>query len=90
MNRADIEQMADDGLVPADLLFADGFDDCIIGLHRQAFDHESCVVYDRDKMIRQLLNQGLTYGDAQEYFDFNIAGAYVGKHTPLFCTTNLS
>jgi len=87
MNRADIEQMADDGRAPAGLLFADGFDDCIIGLHWQTFDHESCVVYDRDKMIRQLLGQGLTYGDAQSHFDFNIAGAYVGKHTPLFCTT---
>jgi len=27
---------------------------------------------------------GMSYEEAIEYFDFNVTGAYVGEHTPMF------
>jgi len=85
VTRAKIEQMVENEVAPAELLFADGFDECILGLHWQTFNHETCVVYDRDKMLKKLMDDDMTYEDALEYFDFNIAGAYAGPHTPIYC-----
>jgi hypothetical protein len=58
-------------------LFADGFDDAIIGMSG------GVVVYDRDKCIA-ILAADMTYDEAEEYFDYNVSGAYVGEYTPLF------
>ena len=65
------------------LLVMDGFDDCIVGVV-QVFGHENAVAYSFDKVIESLMNQGMEYDEAMEYFDFNIAGAYMGKNTPVF------
>jgi hypothetical protein len=62
---------------------ADGFDDCIIGITK-----EGCIVYDINKMIEQMCNQNhMTYEESQEYFDFNIAGSYLGEYTPIYIYT---
>ena len=58
-------------------LFADGFDDAIIGMSSDV------VVYDRDKCIA-ILAADMSYDEAEEYFDYNVSGAYVGEYTPLF------
>ena len=45
------------------------------------------VVYDRDRVIAAIMEQGgdgMSYEEAVEHFDFNIAGAYVGDRTPVF------
>lgn len=65
------------------LLKADGFDHCIMGLGRQA--NQFSIVYDEDKVIETLMDRdGMSMDDAREYFEFNIAGAYVGGGTPTF------
>lgn len=64
------------------LLFADGFDDAIIGLGRQF--NTVAVVYDTDLVLGILISQGMTADEALEHFEFNIVGAYVGEHTPIF------
>ena len=87
MTRQQIEALVEGELVEGELLFADGFNDCIIGVHRRTFDHAACVVYDRDAMIQQLIGDGLTFEEAEEHFDFNVAGAYMGKHTPIYVST---
>lgn len=61
-------------------LFADGFDDAIVGVH---LDWER-VIYDKAKMIEILVNEGMTDLDAIEYLEFNVWGAYVGTHTPIY------
>ena len=63
------------------LLFADGYDDCIIGLTFR--DETPVVLYSADRIIYKLTGE-MTEEEAMEFFDFNIAGAYVGKRTPLF------
>lgn len=63
------------------MLFADGFDDCIIGI-----TSNNIVVYDTDKMISVLIKDGMSYEDAIDHWSFNIEGAYVGERTPIYMT----
>jgi hypothetical protein len=69
----------------ATFLFADGFDDCIVGVDLDSFGtDEPRIVYDRAACIASLAKQGMTEEEAEEYFTFNVTGAYVGDQTPLF------
>jgi len=64
-------------------LFADGFDDAIIGLNYKGGYHR--VVYDGKKMVKQLKDeQGWTEEEAMEWLQFNTFNAYMGKGTPLY------
>lgn len=42
------------------------------------------LCYSVDKVISKLISQGMTHEEAEEYFDFNQLGAYVGEYTPCF------
>lgn len=65
------------------MLFADGFDDALIGvLHRYGQPPIAC--YDLARCLEILVDQGMTPEGAQEYFEFNVMGAYVGENTPCF------
>lgn len=71
---------ADDGSI----LLADGYDEALIGFGAQ-FTNATCAIYDTDAVIALLTDRdGLTHEDAIEWFDFNIQGAWVGEHTPIF------
>jgi hypothetical protein len=67
-------------IVP-DLLFADGYDDCILGITVR--DDEAVVLYSTEKIVNKL-SEEMELEEAYEYFDFNIKGSYVGKKTPVF------
>ena len=66
------------------LMTADGFDAAIIGVGRRC----SCpdiVAYDVNKIIAILVERdGMTYGEAEEFYEHNIVGAWVGDQTPIF------
>jgi hypothetical protein len=64
------------------LLFADGFDEAIIGV-AERIGMEPVVAYDTDKII-EILSRDMTEEEAIEYFEFNILGAYMGERTPVF------
>ena len=64
------------------LLFADGFDDAIIGI-AERIGMEPVVAYDTNKII-EILARDMPKEDAVEYFEFNILGAYMGERTPVF------
>jgi len=68
-----------------DALFADGFDDAIIGVSYRC-GSDPVVAYDREKCI-DILAKEMEYEEAVEYFEFNVIGAYVGENTPTFITT---
>jgi len=70
--------------VNEDMLFADGFDDALVGYIERA-GMPSIACYDKDKCI-EILAKDMTYEEAIEYFYFNTAGAYVGENTPCFLT----
>lgn len=70
-----------------DVLFADGFDDAIIGFH----ENNWVVVYSRQKCVDILASQfaeeeGVNNPEevALEYLEYNTFSAYVGEKTPLF------
>ena len=64
------------------LLFADGFDEAIIGV-AERIGMEPVVAYDTNKII-EILSREMTEDEAVEYFEFNILGAYMGERTPVF------
>ncbi len=69
------------------LLFADGYDEAIIGVAQRG-PSEWFVVYDTDQVLKILQDRdGMSYLDALEFFDFNIVGAWVGPKTPAFVVT---
>jgi len=63
-------------------LFADGFDDAIIGLNYHEGVHR--VVYNSRKMVDVLTDDDMTEKDALEYLNFNTFNAYMGEGTPLY------
>lgn len=62
-------------------IFWDGLDEAIIGVAERI--NLSVVAYDIDKILEILMEDGLTYEDAVEYYDYNIGGAWVGEMTPI-------
>jgi hypothetical protein len=84
MTREDVDAYAEQ--IAEELLVADGFDDCIIGIGEQF--NRTFVVYDRSKVIAALIASGLEPDEAEEHFEFNILGAFVGDATPCFVMTS--
>lgn len=64
-------------------LFADGFDDAIIGLNYHEGVHR--VVYNSQLMIETLMIESdMSMEDAMEYLQFNTFNAFMGEGTPLY------
>ncbi len=97
-------QEAEDLLVESNpkALFLDGFDAAIIGISER-INFPPLVTYNREKIIEILAEQMEPdaddiemHGDKEsakqflaiEYFEFNVAGAYMGEGTPLITTTS--
>ena len=65
------------------MLFANGFDGAFVGVGTQF--NKSFSVYSRREVLKILVNECcMTLEEAIEYFEFNIQGAWVGEHTPIF------
>lgn len=86
-------QLVEDDLVELGghegVLFADGFEEALIGYVERFTSSEGRVavaLYDRRKCIEILMQQGLEFEEACEHFEFNVIGAYVGPYTPAFAT----
>jgi len=61
---------------------ADGFENAFLGISRQ-FYNKPIAVYDREKCI-EILMEDMSEEEAEEYFEFNVQGSYVGETTPAF------
>tara|TARA_R110002072_G_scaffold150561_3_gene298998 strand:+ start:55 stop:315 length:261 start_codon:yes stop_codon:yes gene_type:complete len=68
-----------------DALTLSGFDEAIIGIGSQ-YSKSVCVVYSEQKIIDKLAEE-MSYEDAEEYYGFNIACAFMGPHTPIIIKT---
>lgn len=79
------------------ILLADGYEDCIIGLGWQF--NKPFIVYSKNKIIAKLAAEFEASRDesfpfdgeerdfvseAEEYFSFNIQGAWLGNGTPIY------
>ena len=79
MTQSKLDQILE--LYPDDtFVIADGFDDAIIGVD----DNNLKIVYDIVEVINILIREGMSVDEAIEYYEYNIAGAYVGENTPSF------
>lgn len=77
MNKDDLMEILEE----EECLTADGFDDALIGC---TYGANVVAVYDIDKMIEILMEEGLDWDEAAEFLDFNVVGAYVGEKTPKY------
>ena len=66
-----------------ELLIMPGYDDCIAGIVYRC-GNLPIVCYDYNKVIAQLQNDGMTYEEAIEFYEFNQLGSWVGESTPCF------
>ena len=67
-------------------LIMDGYDDCIAGV-LQRCGMPLIGVYDKEKVIQKLMDDGATFDEAHEFFEYNQLGAWMGEGTPAFITT---
>jgi hypothetical protein len=63
------------------VLLADGFDDAFVGIGRQF--GRPIAIYNRSKCI-DILQEDMSEEEAEEYFQFNVEGSWVGENTPIF------
>lgn len=72
--------------IDEEMILADGFDEAFVGYATRC-GMPAVAVYDVYKCLGILTERhGLSAEEAIEHFEFNIAGAYVGEHTPMFIT----
>lgn len=68
-------------------ILCDGFNDAIIGM-AERINLSPVVAYSVEKMLDIMIaRDGMTYEEALEYYDYNIAGAWLGDNTPIYIKT---
>jgi len=74
--------MMDDG----EVLYCTGMDDALIG-YAMRFSDGPLAVYDVSKVIHVLMERdGMTELEAQEWYEVNMEGSWMGDRTPVFIT----
>ena len=71
-----------------DLLFMSEpeYDQAIIGVMERA-GGSPVIAYDTQKIL-DILERSMPMEEAQEFFEYNILGAYMGDRTPVYITQN--
>jgi SOS response regulatory protein OraA/RecX len=83
MTRKEIDEYVDEYYPDEEIMLLDDLDSAFIGLTTNNIR----AVYSVQKIIDELMNQGMSEEDAYEYFSFNIECAYVGEKTPIYVNT---
>ena len=83
ITRKIIDDWVDESYYGEEILLMDGLDAAFIGIGSQQYK-PVVAVYDRGRCIEILVERdGMSWEVAEEYFDFNYAGAWAGERTPL-------
>lgn len=65
------------------MVFADGYEKALLGVVWR--EEIAIAVYDRQGVIAILCQRdGMTQEDAEEFFDYNIQGSWLGAATPIY------
>jgi hypothetical protein len=73
--------------IDGDLLWADGLLNAVIGIATRA-NGMRVVCYSIEKIIEIFMKRdGMTEEEAYEFYEFNVACAWVGDKTPIFVET---
>jgi hypothetical protein len=85
MTKEELNQVVEEMLGEDEtIMLADGFEDAFIGVGRQF--NQPFAIYDRGFCI-DILMEDMSEEEAEEYFEYNVQGAYVGESTPVFVET---
>jgi hypothetical protein len=93
VNRNEIVEFIEERLEDEEIILFDGLEDAFLGVATRfepivtengdrGGTHRNFAVYSYEKIIEGLVADGMDITDAQEYYSFNIEGAYVGETTP--------
>lgn len=66
-----------------DLLIPTGMYEVIVGVVER-FGMNPVALIDKSKVIQNYMNDGMSENEAEEFFEFNCIGAWVGDQTPAF------
>jgi hypothetical protein len=76
-----IDEIADGAIL------LDGLEEAIIGVVEE-FGNGPRVLYSKNKVLDILSKRdGMTWSEAEEFYDFNILGLYAGEQNPVFLIT---
>lgn len=83
--REGVDDLVDTFHSDEEVIVFDGHDEAIVGIVHEDRELESPkVVYSKQKIIQTLISRDeMSYDEAVEFYEFNIAGLYAGKGTPL-------
>lgn len=82
---AEVLAEVNDALDGSEARLADGFEDALIGWVQRF--NATVPLYDRERCIEILMQRdGMDYDGANDFFDFNVVGSWVGDGTPAFAT----
>jgi hypothetical protein len=76
-----LKKYLDETYPEEEIIIFDGLDEAFIGVGQQFTKFLAC--YSREKILEILEKDGMELEEAIEYFEFNIAGAYLGESTPI-------
>jgi hypothetical protein len=81
INGYDINEIAEGAVI------LDGLDSAIIGVIEE-FGRDNRILYSKNKIL-EILSQrdGMTWSEAEEFYDYNILGLYAGEQNPVFLFT---
>ena len=83
MTKGEVDDLADE--FATDLIRMDGYDDCVVGVVER-YGQPPIFCYDKQKVLSKL-QEDMSLEEAEEFFNFNQLGAWVGEGTPCFLTT---
>jgi len=63
-------------------LYADGFEEAVVGIDYICSPPR--IIYDKNKMVEILMEEGMELDDAIEHLEYNVWCAYVGAGTPIY------
>ena len=87
MKKNRIKEIINEFWCDHEIMLADGFDEALVGVG-WSFDKSPSAVYDREKCIKIIMKDNKCNRDeAEDYFCYNVEGAYVGERTPIFLKT---
>lgn len=76
-----IDEIADGAIL------LDGLENAIIGVVEE-FGNGRRVLYSKDMILKILTERdGMTWSEAEEFYDYNILGLYAGEQNPVFLIT---
>jgi hypothetical protein len=77
----DIDEIAEGAIL------LDGLDDAILGIVEE-FGNGPRILYSKNKILNILSERdGMTWSEAEEFYDYNILGLYAGEQNPIFLIT---